>query len=65
VIRSDSTDEVFMPQYVDVDEWRDKPVRHRYVHCGPPAPRPGFRSSCPRLQNLARVRVLVGEPEAG
>jgi hypothetical protein len=34
VIRSDSTDEVFMPQYVDVDEWRDKPVRHRYVHGG-------------------------------
>ena len=21
-------------QYVDIDEWRDKPIRHRYVHGG-------------------------------
>ncbi len=27
-------DTVFKKPYVDVDEWRDKPVRHRYVHGG-------------------------------
>jgi hypothetical protein len=27
-------DTLFKVPYVDVDEWRDKPVRHRYVHCG-------------------------------
>ena len=34
MIRSDSTDEMFTRPYVDVDEWRDRPVRHRYVHGG-------------------------------
>jgi hypothetical protein len=34
VIRSDGTDELFTVPYVDVDEWRDRPVRHRYVHGG-------------------------------
>ena len=29
-----STDPLFKDPYVDVDEWRDKPVRHRYVHGG-------------------------------
>jgi len=24
----------FGPAYVDIDEWRDEPVRHRYVHGG-------------------------------
>jgi hypothetical protein len=28
------TDTVFNEPFVDVDEWRDKPVRHRYVHGG-------------------------------
>lgn len=28
------TDTVFKDPYIDVDEWRDKPVRHRYVHGG-------------------------------
>ncbi|MFI6377121.1 PKD domain-containing protein [Streptomyces sp. NPDC050546] len=28
------TDEDFREPYVDVDEWRDTPVRHRYVHGG-------------------------------
>ena len=28
------TDTVFKEPFVDVDEWRDKPVRHRYVHGG-------------------------------
>ena len=28
------TDPVFMEPFVDVDEWRDKPVRYRYVHGG-------------------------------
>ncbi|GAB4018972.1 hypothetical protein GCM10028808_55080 [Spirosoma migulaei] len=27
-------DTLFKAPYVDVDEWRDKPVRHRYVHGG-------------------------------
>lgn len=27
-------DTLFKNPYVDVDEWRDKPVRHRYVHGG-------------------------------
>lgn len=29
-----SRDTLFNEPYVDVDEWRDKPVRHRYVHGG-------------------------------
>jgi hypothetical protein len=29
-----TTDTLFKEPYVDVDEWRDKPVRHRYVHGG-------------------------------
>lgn len=28
------TDEFFGPPYVDIDEWRDTPTRHRYVHGG-------------------------------
>lgn len=28
------TDPVFAQPYVDVDEWREAPVRHRYVHGG-------------------------------
>ena len=28
------TDPHFKEPYIDVDEWRDKPVRHRYVHGG-------------------------------
>ena len=27
-------DPLFTQPYVDMDEWRDKPVRHRYVHGG-------------------------------
>jgi hypothetical protein len=29
-----TTDTLFNAPYVDVDEWRDKPMRHRYVHGG-------------------------------
>jgi hypothetical protein len=32
--RSGAIDEMFEKPYVDVDEWRDVPVRHRYVHGG-------------------------------
>jgi hypothetical protein len=28
------TDPYFGPAYIDVDEWRDEPVRYRYVHGG-------------------------------
>ena len=27
-------DTMFKTPYVDIDEWRDVPVRHRYVHGG-------------------------------
>lgn len=29
-----SKDSLFKTPYIDVDEWRDKPLRHRYVHGG-------------------------------
>ena len=29
-----STDTLFNKPYVDVDEWREEPLRHRYVHGG-------------------------------
>ncbi len=29
-----SGDELFVEPFVDLDEWRDEPVRHRYVHGG-------------------------------
>ena len=29
-----AVDSLFQAPYVDVDEWRDSPVRHRYVHGG-------------------------------
>lgn len=28
------SDPLFAKPYIDIDEWRDKPVRHRYVHGG-------------------------------
>src|SRR5579863_7260927 len=31
---SGSTDPLYDKPYLDVDEWRDEPVRHRYVHGG-------------------------------
>lgn len=31
---NETPDEDFRKPYVDVDEWRDTPVRHRYVHGG-------------------------------
>ena len=31
---SGSTDPLYDKPFVDVDEWRDEPVRHRYVHGG-------------------------------
>ena len=29
-----ATDSLFATPYVDVDEWREKPIRHRYIHGG-------------------------------
>jgi len=29
-----TSDSVFSKPFIDIDEWRDKPVRHRYVHGG-------------------------------
>src|SRR5882762_9372209 len=29
-----AVDPLFVDPYVDVNEWRDAPVRHRYVHGG-------------------------------
>jgi hypothetical protein len=34
VFATGSTDPTFDAPYLDVDEWRDDPVRHRYVHGG-------------------------------
>jgi hypothetical protein len=31
---SGSTDPLYDKPYLDIDEWRDQPVRHRYVHGG-------------------------------
>ncbi|MGC5224978.1 hypothetical protein ACPW96_20625 [Micromonospora sp. DT81.3] len=31
---TDEPDELFREPYIDVDEWRNAPVRHRYVHGG-------------------------------
>ena len=31
---ADQQDPMFAQPYVDIDEWRDAPVRHRYVHGG-------------------------------
>lgn len=33
-LRFASNDTLFSHPYIDVDEWRDEPVRHRYVHGG-------------------------------
>ena len=31
---SGTTDPIYDKPFVDIDEWRDQPVRHRYVHGG-------------------------------
>ncbi len=33
-VTRDNVDPLFVEPYVDIDEWRDQPVRHRYVHGG-------------------------------
>jgi hypothetical protein len=33
-VTGDSIDPLFTQPYVDIDEWRDAPVRHRHVHGG-------------------------------
>ncbi|NHO66766.1 hypothetical protein G8770_14545 [Aestuariicella hydrocarbonica] len=33
-VKSDQEDPLFQHPYIDLDEWRDSPVRHRYVHGG-------------------------------
>lgn len=33
-LAASSPDSLFQQPYIDLDEWRDKPVRHRYVHGG-------------------------------
>lgn len=34
VLAQPATDSIFKEHFVDIDEWRDAPVRHRYVHGG-------------------------------
>jgi hypothetical protein len=34
VLKQMQQDTLFTKPYVDVDEWREKPVRHRYIHGG-------------------------------
>ncbi|MFX1500988.1 MAG: hypothetical protein ACFFDH_08510 [Promethearchaeota archaeon] len=31
---TDSSDPLFTEPFVDIDEWRDEPIRHRYIHGG-------------------------------
>jgi hypothetical protein len=31
---SPQVDSLFLQPYIDIDEWRDQPVRHRYIHGG-------------------------------
>lgn len=33
-VTTQAVDPLFNQPYIDIDEWRDKPVRHRYVHGG-------------------------------
>lgn len=33
-IKAGASDPLFQQPYIDIDEWRDAPVRHRYVHGG-------------------------------
>ena len=33
-VETAAVDEYFGEPYVDLDEWREVPVRHRYVHGG-------------------------------
>jgi hypothetical protein len=55
-------DEYVSDSSVDVDEWRDAPVRHRYVHGGFSGADDGdLATPYARLPNLARVRVVVVE----
>jgi hypothetical protein len=54
----------FKEPYIDVDEWRDAPVRHRYVHGGFKGSDMRFSFYLPPKEqfqgrNLARARVVV------
>jgi hypothetical protein len=33
-VMSEPADPMFSRPYMDIDEWRDQPVRYRYVHGG-------------------------------
>ena len=33
-LKFQTTDSIFADPYIDADEWRDNPVRHRYIHGG-------------------------------
>ena len=49
------TDPKFQEPYIDVDQWRDKPVRHRYVHGG-------FKGTTARLRFLLPAeRAIPGK----
>jgi hypothetical protein len=43
-----NADPIFKVPYVNADEWRDKPVRHRYVHGGFKGTEARFRSISPK-----------------
>jgi len=49
-------DPLFREPYVDIDEWRDAPVRHHYIHGG-------FKGTEVLLRGRAPEAVLV--PAAG
>ena len=48
-------DTLFSQPYVDVDEWRDKPVRHRYVHGGFTGTEHSFLVLLPAQRNSIRA----------
>ncbi|MBN2665414.1 MAG: hypothetical protein JXR67_02800 [Bacteroidales bacterium] len=71
-LKFQTTDSIFDNPYIDLDEWRDNPVRHRYIHGGfegngtyfPTlriAAQRFYYEGTPfgRLENLDRVRVVV------
>jgi len=48
-----ATDPLFKAPYIDIDEWREAPVRHRYVHGG-------FKGTDTRFSFYFRQETVFG-----
>ena len=59
------TDPMFVDPFVDVDEWRDEPVRHRYVHGGFEGTDCRFSMYFPDAEALRGSVLPAGEPVPG